>query len=327
MTKALVTGATGFIGRFLVSYLLEQKISVRILVRNDCRNDFPHSVEQHRGDLTDPSHLTGVARDIDIVFHLGGYAHAWKENAHVAQLHKQVNLMGTQYLFDECIRSGTKKFIFFSTIKAVGDSDHCIDESWDRLPDTPYGNAKRAAEEMVLAMGKEHRMHVCVLRLALVYGPFLKGNLYQMLRAIDKRYFLPIPPVKNHRSLVSIYDVCQAAWLAAQCEKANGRIYFLTDKESYSTHHIYTLMRMALGRSKPFWFIPLWIFKMLALLGDQSERLIQRRLPFNSQAFNKLFSSSHYSSLRIQQELGFDSKYSLEKLLPEIIEAYRVKQP
>ncbi len=327
MIRALVTGATGFVGKYLVAYLLEQNVSVRVLVRNYCQEGiFPGNVEQHRGDLTNPDDLMGVARDIDIVFHLGGYAHAWKEDSDVAERHKQVNLMGTQNILNECMRAGTKKVIFFSSIKAVGETNQCIDEKWDESPQSPYGSAKRAAENLVLEMGKQCRMHVCVLRLALVYGPCLKGNLYQMLRAIDKGYFLPIPPIKNYRSLVSVYDVCQAAWLAAQSEIANGKIYFVTDNQNYSTYDIYGLMRKALGYSKSSWYIPLWVFRILAFMGTQIEYLIHWRLPFNSQGFDKLFSISHCSSLSIQQELKFDPKYSLNCLISEIVQAYRKEQ-
>ncbi|HLB41650.1 MAG TPA: NAD-dependent epimerase/dehydratase family protein [Gammaproteobacteria bacterium] len=327
MTMALVTGATGFIGKRLVSYLLDQNISVRVLVRHYQGNDvFPSDIEQHVGDLTNPATLADVACGVDIVFHLGGYAHAWEKNSDFIEQQKKVNLIGTQNLLNECTRSNVKKIIFFSSIKAVGDANHCVDENWNESPNTPYGLAKRAAEELVLMSGKTFRIHVCVLRLALVYGPFLKGNLYQMLRAIDKKYFLPISPTKNYRSLVSVYDVCQAAWLAAQCEKANGKIYFVADNESYSTFYIYSLMRTALGRSKPSWYLPLWVYRILAFMGDKMEYLINRRLPFNSHVFNKLFGMAHCSSINIQKELGFSSKYSLDKLLPEIIRAYRKEQ-
>src|SRR3990167_2453351 len=323
MVRALVTGATGFVGQFFIPYLLEQGVSVRILVRNARQHVFPDKVAQHVGDLIDAASLKGVAEDIDIIFHLGGHAHAWNEgNEAGEQQHTKINFVGTQNILNEGIRAGVKKFIFFSTIKAVADSRQCIDEKWDAHHDTPYGKAKRAAEEWVLSQGHQHSMPVCVLRLALVYGPLLKGNLYQMLRAIDKGYFPLIPAVKNQRSLVSVYDVCQAAWLAANSAQANGKIYFVTDNKEYSTYDIYALMRVELGRPKPLFHLPLWLFKLLAFVGDNGERILRRRLPFNSQAFDKLFGIAHYSSLRIQQELGFCPHYSLQKLMPEIVQVY-----
>ena len=322
MTKVLITGATGFIGRYLLPYLLKKCLTIRILVRQ-YSYDFQKEIEQHIGDLTQPESLLYAAQDVEIVFHLGGFAHAWK-GADLEIKHDQINLIGTKNLLDECVRANVKKFIFFSSTKAVRDSKQCIDEQWTELPDTPYGNTKRKAEQLILSFGIKHNLPGCILRLSLVYGPSLKGNLQQMLQSIDKGFFLPIPPVHNYLSMVSVYDVCQAAWLASQNEKANGKIYFVTDEENYTTHLIYLLMRQALGLGKPFWYCPLWLFKLLAIIGDQLEYIFRRRLPFNTQAFNKLFSTSDYNSSLIREELGFKSQYSLSDLLPEIVKTYHL---
>lgn len=325
--KVLVTGGTGFIGKFLLDFLLKQNVSITVLVRN-INHTLPESVKQHIGDLTCPNSLIGIGKNIDCVFHLGGYAHAWQEQStDEARQHEEVNLLGTKYLLEECRKDGVKKFIFFSSIKAVGDAEHCIDEKWTVYPSTPYGQAKRAAEESAIAMGKTYNMHVCILRLALVYGPGWKGNLYQMLKAVDKGYFLPIPPIKNHRSLVSVYDVCQAAWLAANNTNANGKIYFVSDKHSYSTYDIYTEMRYALGKPSLKWHFPLIFFKFLAVFGDVFEKIFKKRFPINTQAIGKLFGSTQCSSERIQKELGFSPRHPLQQLLPEIVQRYRTEQP
>jgi len=320
MKKVVVTGASGFIGKFLVPHLVKKGLSVKVLVRTFESDIFPSQVEQYIGDLTQPDTLKGLANDIDWVFHLGGYAHAWQGEKE-ADLHQQVNLLGTQNLLNECLRAGIKKFIYFSSIKAVGDTQQCIDESWDMQPTTHYGIAKREAEKQILAYN--YIMDSCILRLALVYGPGMKGNLYQMLGAIDKAHFPPIPPVNNQRSLVSVYDVCQAAYLAASQKCSNGRIYYVTDKESYSTYQIYTYMRNALGKNKLNLYIPLWVFKMVAILGDKYEKWFRYRFPFNSQTFDKLFLSATCNSFRIQNELGYKPEYSLKNVLPEIVETYR----
>lgn len=323
MTKVLVTGATGFIGKFLISHLISHGFSVRILTRKYQEGSLFKDVEQHIGDLTCPRSLQGMAEGIETVFHLGGYAHAWNENQESAEQHWMVNAKGTENVLSECTRANIKAFILFSTIKAVADAPHCINETWDHLPSSPYGKAKRFAEEQVLLMGKEHPIHVCILRLALVYGPGLKGNLLQMLKAIDKKYFLPLPCVHNHRSLVSVYDICTAALLCAYSPKANGKLYYVCEQNTYSTYQIYESMHRALGRPLPSWHVPMWFFKLLAASGNLLELLFKRRFPFNTQAFDKLFGSSQYSASRIQTELGFTTQYDLDALLPSVIENYR----
>ncbi|MES2218848.1 MAG: NAD-dependent epimerase/dehydratase family protein [Pseudomonadota bacterium] len=323
MNKALVTGATGFIGSYLVNYLLREHYQVRALVRTG-GNLLPAGVDKITGDLTQPATLKNSCDNIDTVFHLGGYAHAFKEgDPAFAEKHNAINFEGTKNLFQEAVRGGVRSFIYFSSVKAVADSPQNIDEQWQQAPLSPYGIAKRNAEKYLLAAGQEHGIHVCILRPALVYGPGCKGNLYAMLRAIDKNYFIPVPAIGNRRSLISLADICQAAVLAARHTNAKGKIYFVTDGVDYSTRQLYIAMREALGKRLPNWHLPLAGFKLLGHLGDLAEKILRRRLPFNSESMGKLFDSAAYNSQLIQQELGFKPDYDLKKCLPEIIAAYR----
>lgn len=325
MNKILITGATGFIGRQLVDTLRQHAFAVRALVRNAEQSvHLSNEVETVKGDLTQPQSLLGACEGIDTVFHLGGYAHAWAQQAStLADKHHAVNYLGTQHILQEAVRAGVKQFVYFSSVKAVADSEACIDECYDAVPETPYGIAKREAEKSVLTTGSDTGMHVCVLRPALVYGPHWKGNLQSMLRAIDKGMFLPLPETHNRRSMVSINDICRAALLAARHPLANGKIYFVTDGVYYSTRQLYLFMCEALGKRPPMWHVPMFMFKLLAQVGDGIGKLSGRRMPFNSDALSKLFGSAHYNAGRIQQELGFTPEDDFKKMLPIIVAAYK----
>ncbi len=221
--NVLITGASGFIGRRLVNYFLEKNFKVRVLVRDTNKITLlPNQVNVVHGDLIIPSSLTGICDNIDAVFHLGGYAHdTHGSNLNFIYQHYTNTFLGTQHIVNEAIRARVKKFIFFSSVKAVGEHEESIDETMETPPDSPYGMAKRQAEELVLA-AKLH-MHVCVLRPALVYGPEWKGNLSSMWNAIKRGVFPPLPDTGNRRSLISIDDLCQAAWLAAIQTNAHGK--------------------------------------------------------------------------------------------------------
>lgn len=328
MKNILVTGATGFIGNHLVNFLLKLDMRVRVLVRNSSNiSTLPTGIEIHRGDLTDADSLANLCDNIDTIFHLAGFAHAWQENNHgFAAQHHAVNFQGTQNLVTEALRAHVQQFIYFSSVKAVADHDTMIDESFDQQPDSPYGIAKRHAENLLLSATQYTGMHVAILRPALVYGPGWKGNLAAMLRAIDKGYFIPVPKVTNHRSMVGIEDICRAALLAASEPDANGKIYFVTDGVAYSTHDLYVMMNKALGKRLPRWHLPLVIFKLLAQVGDVGEKILRRRLPFSSATMSKLFGSAAYDSTRIENEIGFKPKYELAKMLPDIVATYRMEQ-
>lgn len=323
--QILLTGSTGFIGKHFLSVLIEKNYTIRVLVRDKKKlPPLPSEIQVVTGDLTQPNSLLHLCDDIDAVFHLAGHAHAFKEKNASDDQHHAINFQGTQNLLHEAIRARVKKFIFFSSVKAVADSQHKIDETWQEKPSTPYGIAKQAAENLVLN-AQSHGLHVTVLRPALVYGPEWKGNLASMLRAIDKGLFPPLPETYNKRSMISINDLCQAALLATDQPQANGKIYFVTDSISYSTRQLYILMKKALAKPIPHWHIPLEVFKLLAWIGDAGGVITRRRLPFNSDAMEKLFGQAQYDSTRITQELGFKPKDTLEKLLPHIITVYRAQ--
>jgi nucleoside-diphosphate-sugar epimerase len=324
MENVLITGGTGFIGKCLVQQLLNKKKRVRVLTRNIPAPLTSSSIEYIKGDLTQSDTLINICENVDTVFHLGGYAHAWEEtNPIFAEQHRVVNYQGTKNILAETMRAHVKRFIYFSSVKAVADSQHDIDETWIALPDTPYGIAKRNAEEWIIS-AKNTDMHICILRPALVYGPESKGNLSAILRAIDKGVFPPIPNIKNCRSLISVEDICTAAILAAEHEKSNGQIYFVTDGILYSTRQLYELICESLQKPIPRWHVPLWVFKLLALMGDIAKKWLKRRLPFDSDAMKKLFGSAQYNSKKIEHELGFKPQYDFKKMLPKIIEKYKI---
>ena len=160
----LVTGATGFIGRQLVKTLLVAGAKVSTLVRHPCGRMWSEGkVEERVGDLSQRDKLSEACRNVDTIFHLAGYAHAWKSwSEQVDQLQHRVNVDGTRALLEEASDAGVRTFIFLSSVKAVGEGgSECRDETWKRAPDTAYGRAKLKAEGLVLEAGVELKKRTC----------------------------------------------------------------------------------------------------------------------------------------------------------------------
>lgn len=328
--RVLVTGATGFIGRRLVRTLCENGIAVEALSRYDSIGGLVRDCPGGRitpivADLTHVASLDQVCDDVDGVFHLAGYAHAVDANSEsAAVIHRRVTVDGTRALLEQARRAGVTRFVYVSSVKAMGEaSEEYIDETVVALPVTEYGRAKLEAEQLVLAMGRDFGMHVCVLRLPLVYGPEAKGNLLQMIRTIDSGRFPPPPKVYNRRSLVHVDDVVTALRLAMEHPRADGEIYLVTDGRAYSTREIYELMCRALGRAAPRWAVPVGVLRAIAGIGDAAGRMRGRPFFFNSVALDKLLGSAWYNSDKIERELGFKPTHTLETALPGMVEEYR----
>lgn len=327
---ALVTGATGFIGGRVVDALQQRGIRIRALVRNmpEAGRRWKGTVEARCVDFTRSDTLMDAITGAETVFHLAGYAHADDEgSAHAENQHWAVTVSGTRALLDEALRAGVRRFVYFSSVKAMGEGGaDCKDETEEPRPTTAYGKAKLEAERLVRQAAEEHQMHVCVLRLPLVYGPGVKGNLVRMIEAIERGRFPPLPETGNKRSMVHVDDVVQVALLAAETPDANGRTYIVTDGQTYSSRQLYELILKALGRRIPRWWIPTAVLRAGASVGDLIGRVRGRRFVFDSVALDKLLGSACYSCENIRQELAYSPTRTFENSVDEMVAAYRKTQ-
>lgn len=308
--NTLVTGATGFIGSHLSASLQRDGHNVFLLSRCAAQAE-----NVRYGDLTKPGDLSAVFAGIDTLFHCAGLAHVWRgEGATLTAQHWAVNFEGTRNLFEAAGRVGVRRAVFLSSVKAMGEpGDNCVDEDWATPPTTAYGQAKRAAEEAVLNIGHRYGMHVVNLRLAMVYGPGGRGNLARMADMIRRGRFPPLPETGNRRSLVHVDDVVEVIKLVAEEKAAAGKTYIVADGRAYSGREIYLALRMALGLSKKVGAVPAAGLKALAGWADLLERILKRRLPFNTEVLDKLLGSACYSPRRIEQELGWKASIPLQE--------------
>ncbi len=254
----------------------------------------------------------------DVCFHLAGKAHALSETRQDEAAYFSINTDGTRKLLESCRAAGVRRFVFFSSVKAMGEGGaEAQDESAECRPETPYGASKREAERLVLEGG--YVPEPVVLRLSMVYGPTRRGNLPRMIEAVARGRFPPLPETGNRRSMVHVEDVVEAALLAARHPRAAGQTYIVTDGRGYSTRQIHAWICDALGKPRPGWTLPLGVLQMVARLGDGVGALRQRRFAFDSQALDKLVGAALYSSARIERELGFQPQRDLRAALPEIV--------
>ena len=304
---ALVTGAAGFIGRRL------RLSGARALVRR--AEGMPDEVV---GDLLDSASLAEACAGIEYVFHCAGYAHAFSSADPDA--HRRINFEGTRNLLQAAGEAGVRSFVFLSSVKAMAEpGDACVDEDWPGEPDTPYGRAKRAAEEAVQEAGAKCGMHVVNLRLAMVYGRGGRGNLERMARGICAGWFPPLPETGNRRSLVHVDDVVAVMRLVAQAPEANGRTYIVADPQAHSGREIYDAIRRAIGKPLARWRVPAALLRFGGRLGDGLGKLAGKTSPLNSEVTERLLDSACYSPARIERELGWRAGIGLDEGVREML--------
>lgn len=168
MKNVFITGASGFIGKKLVSYLALSGINMRLLSRQS-NLDYESVV----CDVEKEKIPASALKSIDTVFHLAGFAHDMHDATKAKRRYQKINVEATIHLAELAVKSRVKRFIFVSSVKAGGFSvaGKCSSEEDQDEPSGIYGKTKREAELELLKIGHNSGMHVSIIRPSLVYGP------------------------------------------------------------------------------------------------------------------------------------------------------------
>jgi nucleoside-diphosphate-sugar epimerase len=271
--SVLVTGASGFIGRPLVTALAGAGYAVRAAVRDRRGQSFPSSVGiAALPDLTAPADWSSLVTGMDAVVHLAAIAHI---GPGVAQaVYEQVNHRATADLAHACAKAGVRRLVFVSSIRAqsAASAPLPLTEADEALPDEPYGRSKLAAEAAVRASGVPYT----ILRPVLVYGPAAKGNLASLMRLTALPIPMPFGRLTNRRSMLSVDNMIAAARFSIEDERAANETFIVSDPGALSMAETIAILRAALGRNPALLSVPPSILAtMLGLVGQRAsfERL------------------------------------------------------
>jgi UDP-glucose 4-epimerase len=181
-----------------------------------------------------------------------------------------------------------------------------------------YGRSKLAAEA---ALGRAPaQVRTVALRFCMVYGAGVRGNMPRLVAAGRRRWFPRLPESGNRRCFVHVEDAVEACCLAATHPAAAG-VYIVTDGELHSTAGLQAAIWAALGNRPPVWRVPAAVLRLAARAGDLGRVVLRRRLPFDSDAWDKLLGSAAYSSERLRRELGYTARWPLARGLSELAAA------
>jgi UDP-glucose 4-epimerase len=307
--KALVTGASGAIGATLVEQLLARDYCVRALVRpSSGRDRLGGAVEIIEGEICNTESLRRAVADVNVVFHLAAKLHVNEPSHSLREEYTSVNVEGTRLLAEAARAAGVERLIFFSTVNVYGATEkgQIFDEGSALRPQSIYAETKIEAEKIALGT-----LPTVVLRLAAVYGPHMKGNYPLLVEALRKGRFVKIGDGRNRRSLVYVEDVCRAAMLVAETQKAAGEIYNVTDGRVHTLNEIIEAISVALKKRPPRLRLPVGPSRALAAALEDGAQLFGLKSPVGRSTVEKLNEDVAVSSEKIERELGFEPRVDL----------------
>lgn len=326
--KALVTGASGFIGSHLVEQLVADGLQVRCLVRDPSRIRWlsglmrardAAAIELVTGDCTRPETLASAVAGVDRVYHVAGVS--WARDSESFFRH---NALGTENLLAACLTHAPEleKFIYISSLAATGPArSGPVLESDPLRPLGPYGASKVAAEYHVRRAS--HLLPTVILRPAAVYGPRDSGFV-QYFRLVKRGFLVEFGAVRRRVSMCHVADVVHAIVAAGNSQVGSGTVYFIADPDPYNWGEVESIVSQVLGVSAWRLRVPQWILHSAGGMAQRYSQVTGRPVKLSAARAAELAEPNWVCNVtRVQHELGFAPTTSLEKGLREAVLWYQ----
>jgi dihydroflavonol-4-reductase len=320
--KALVTGATGFIGSFLAEELIKKGYGVRCLVRKTSNLHWIENlaVDYAYGSLLDSASLRKALEGCQYIYHLAGITKARTE-----QDYFKGNAEGTRNLVESALvyEKEIKKFIYVGSQAAVGPSPDLnpIDESHPPRPLTYYGKSKLAGEEFVQTSSS--RLAVTIIRPPVVYGQ-RDTDVLEFFRTVSKGIIPRLGGADKYISLIHVRDLVRGIIMAGESVKATGQTYFLCNPHPYSWQDISKMTLNVLNKKGINIPVPLGVIKVVAWASERLAAMSDKPALVNNQKVIEMQQTYWTCSpAKAGRELGFKTEIDLEQGIRETLNWYK----
>jgi len=274
MTRVLVTGASGFVGRALCDVLVEAGYTVRGAFRNVASPARADIERVQVGEINGSTDWVRALEGVDHVVHLAARVHVLHDRAGNSPLYAETNAYGTQRLAEAASRADVQRFLYVSSIKVNGEETGgtaytALDEPH---PKDAYGASKLLAERLLSQVTVNTSLQAAIVRPPLVYGPGVRANFLRLMSWVEKGWPLPLGAVRNQRSLVSVWNLCDLLRNLLVNAAAPGRTWLVSDGADLSTADLIRRIASAMNRRAMLFPMPTGaLFALGALIGRRSE--------------------------------------------------------
>ena len=315
--KALVTGATGFVGSHLVEALLRNEVEVTALARSLDKAAVltATGVRVIPGNLQDQSALAQATQGQDIVYHVAGAIAARSEAEFL-----RANRDGTRNIVVAAEAAGTPRFVLVSSLAAGGPSPRGLplDGSEAPHPVTAYGRSKLAGEQIVSAS----RLSWSIVRPPIVYGP-RDREVLKLFRVVR----LGIAPVfgdgAQELSAVHAADLASALIATGQAV-GSGRTYHPCYPEIFTSAEFARAVGAAMGRSVRTLRIPRLLGRAILSVTETSARVTGQTTILTTDKANEFFQPAWTGDPGpLIRDLGWRPTYDLQRGLSDTHDWYR----
>lgn len=325
--KILITGASGFIGSFIVEEALKQGFETWAAVRKSSSKEYLQDERIHFIELNLSSKAQLIEQlqphQFDYVVHAAGVTKCLNKADF-----RRINTEGTKNLVDALLdlQMPLKRFVFLSSLSVFGAIKEQLPYDEIREDDTPkpnteYGRSKLEAERYIDSIGS--RLPYIILRPTGVYGPREK-DYFMMAKSIKQHIDFAVGYQRQDITFVYVTDVVQAVFLALE-KGETGRKYFLSDGQVYQSTTFSDLIHEELGR--PWWLritAPVWVLRVVTFFGEYIGHMTGKVTALNNDKYNILRQRNWRCDIEpARRELGFEPKIQLKEGVKTTIQWYK----
>lgn len=321
----LVTGATGFIGRRLVSRLLDEGAAVRALVLEGDPGEAhlpKKSVEIIRGSVADRRAAAQAAEGTEVVFHLAAVVGDWAPE----ELFREVTVEGTRNVLSAAAEAGARAVLASSIVvygDALGRAECVEDRPFGEAPGA-YSRSKQEQERIAANLGQSKGLAVTTLRLANVFGPGSRPWVEMAIEQLKSGAPALIGRGDQNAGLCFVDNAAEAFVRAALTPSSAGRAYNVCDASDITWRRYFEdLARVSGSRPPGALPLPLATIAARACEGAWSLLRLKGRPPVTREALN-LVSSHHRIPIdRARRELGYEPKVGYEEGMARVSESLK----
>jgi len=328
MKKVLITGASGFIGSFLVEEAIKRGFHVFAGLRktSSIRYLLNNKITFFEADLSDKSSIKerlDTFERFDYIIHTAGVTKTCKKH-----LFDKINVDNTRNLIEALKETDKvpKKFVFISSLAAYGPGQDHIKPI--KLTDKPkpvssYGKSKLKAEFYIKSLSD---FPYIIMRPTGVYGPREK-DYYVMYKSINRGLETYIGSQEQNLSFIYVKDLVRL--LVDVLEKdLIQKSYFVSDLNAYTAKEFNSLLRNELGKRTIKIVFPKFLVKIMALLSEGISCLLFGEVPtLNTEKFKDISQTNWLcESKELVSDFNFKPEYDLRKGLNETIQWYKKQQ-
>ena len=316
--KALVTGATGFVGSHLAEALRRRGDEVTVLARSARKAEAlqPLGVRVVSGDLRDTAALARAAEGQDEIYHVAGVVAARNEAEFLA-----ANRDGTANVVAAAAGAGRPRLVLVSSMAAGGPSppDQPLRGEEPPAPVTAYGRSKLAAEQVVRASS----LPWTIIRPPTVYGP----RDHEVLKVFQLVRFGIAPVFGNGTQQLSAVhgaDLADALIAAARSGATTGRTYYACHAEVVSSAELVRYVGEAMGRRPVVIPVPALVGRALLRVTETSARIARQATILTADKANEFFQPAWTGDpTPLTRDSGWSAARDLRTGLAETYRWYR----